>query len=364
QLVVQHALDRQEGDARIVNTAGRQRMLSQRLCLLLLAGDLPRAREVADEWEASQRALQAAGTSAAIAARFAQIAGDHRAMLAGARAGDAAATCARQDAFLAGMDGIVAAYEGEARERVVTLRQVELALLVLALGVLLAEGLFVFRPAVRGLRRYLTERERAERQVIETTDREQQRLARDLHDGLSQHLVGIAFLVEALEDDATDAQRGYLDEIDKLLHEAVDQTRVLARGLYSPALEAEGLTAALHELAAHTERVFGVACKVEIASDVAAPPAPDREHLYRIAREAVANAAKHARAQAIEIRLARDGSRVVLAVRDDGVGLAAGPRSGLGLQMMEYRARMLGAVLDVRSGDTGGTVVTCTLPTS
>jgi len=122
QLVIQHALDRQEGDARVINLAGRQRMLSQRLCMLMLAGDRSRASDVAAEWAAAQRALVGRQDLPEIEPLFAQIGGDHDAMIAGARAGDAAATCAHEDAFLAGMDRIVAAYEREATQRVATLR--------------------------------------------------------------------------------------------------------------------------------------------------------------------------------------------------------------------------------------------------
>lgn len=361
QLLVQGALDRQEGDARVVNTAGRQRMLSQRLCMLLLAHDLSRVDEVASEWETSQRELEQRDNSDSVRSLFAKIDDDHRAMLAAARAGDATTACAHEDDFLAGMDRIVAEYEREARARVITLRAVELVLLALALAVLLLEGAFVFRPAVRALRLYLAQRDRAEHELVEVADRERERLARDLHDGLSQHLVGIAFLVEALEHDATETQRDHLDEIGKLIGEAIEQARMLARGLYSPALEAEGLAGALRALAAQTERVFGVACRADIESDLPEPAAPVRDHLYRIAREAVINAAKHARGSAIDVDLGRAGRELVLRVRDDGVGVADRPGDGLGLQMMRYRARMVGAVLDVSARDGGGTIVTCRL---
>jgi signal transduction histidine kinase len=362
QLLIQSALDRQQGDARVVNLAGRQRMLSQRLCMLMLAGDRARANEAADEWAAAERALVERRDSPEIEELFARIGGDHEAMLAGARAGDAAATCAHQDAFVAGMDRIVAQYEREATQRVATLRTTEAVLLGLALMVLLLEGAFVFRPAVRALRAYLAQRDRAEQQIVEVSDREQERLARDLHDGLSQHLVGISMLVDALDHDATDQQRPHLDYIGKLLGEAIEQTRGIARGLHSSALEADGLAGGLREIAVQTERMFQVACRVEVAADVVEPKPPAREHLYRIAREAVVNAAKHARAKTIEVDLAMRGSVLALTVRDDGVGIAAPAGDGLGLQIMAYRARMLGAVLAVGGGGDGGTVVTCTLP--
>jgi signal transduction histidine kinase len=377
QLLVQCALDRQEGDARVINLAGRQRMLSQRLCMLMLAGGDPGAlARVADEWQASQQALSSArDNSDDIDALFEQIAGDHRAMLAGARraiAGggdrdaDARLAVAHQDAFLAGMDHIVATYEREARDRVIRLRRIELALLSLALVVLALEGLFVFRPAVRALRQHLADRDQVERQLLEVADRDQKRIAQVIHDGVGQHLVGVSSLVKTLRQRAatggdTAAREARLDEIDRLLAEAVDQTRSLARGLHSHTLEMAGLVEALRELAVRTEKIFGITCRVD-AGDVAEPPLDVLVHLHNIAREAVANAAKHAQASLIEVSLVEIAGELRLTVRDDGVGIAPQAGPGMGLQMMQHRAKMIGASLQVGAGEAKGTVVSCTLP--
>jgi signal transduction histidine kinase len=375
QLLIQRALDRQEDDARVVNLAGRQRMLGQRLCMLMLAPDPDRAElgRVADEWEASQRTLRRGrsetdGNSDEIRALFAQIDGDHLAMLAAARGagtGDRAAAArialAHQDAFLAGMDRIVASYEREARARVIWLRRIELALFALALLVIALEGAFVFRPAVRALRVHLAQRDVAERELLRVSDREQKRIAQVLHDGVGQHLVGVSSLVKAMRRDEAGAHEARLDEIGRLLAEAIDQTRGLARELYSHTLEMDGLVAALRELASQTERIYGVACAVD--TDLAAdePPLAVLVHLHNIAREAVANAAKHASASSIAIALSDAGSVFELSVRDDGTGIA--PRaSGMGLHMMEHRAKMIGASLRVVAREPRGTVVICRMP--
>jgi signal transduction histidine kinase len=352
---VQCALDRQEGDARIINAAGRQRMLGQRLCMLLLAHDNPaELARVADAWEVGQQVLRAAAEGE-VATLFARIAPDHDAMLAAARGrADPATALAHQDAFLAGMDEIVAAYEREARDRVVSLRRIEVALLAVALLVLALEGTFVFRPAVRAIRLHLAQRDLAERQLLAVSDREQKRLGQDLHDGLGQHLVGVAFLVKSLGQDATAVQQARLDEIGRLLTEAIDQTRGLARGLYSQTLELDGLLAALRELATHTERVYGVPCHVR--GDAGELALPVQVQLYRIAREAIANAAKHAHAKAIEIAL----DRTTLVVRDDGIGIGTPSGDGMGLHVMDYRAKMIGGAIQVIARPSGGTVVTCT----
>jgi len=358
QLLVQHALEAQQGDARVVNIAGKQRMLSQRLCMLLQSGRTADVPAVVDEWETTQRYLATRDNPPPIAAALARIASDHRAMVAAARAGDAPEACSHADAFLVGMDEIVTEYEREARARVIALGRVELALLALALAVLALEGAFVFRPGVAALRRYLAERDDAGRQLVNVADREEQRLAHDLHDGVGQHLVGTSYLLEAARGDANDPQ---LEEVAKLLGEAIDQTRHLARGLCPPSLTSDGLAAALGELATRVEHIYGVQCHVAISNE---PSSAARDHLYRIAREAVLNAAKHAHGSTIDVTLARSGGELVMCVRDDGVGIAANRGEGLGLRMIEFRARMLGAVLEVSATQPRGTIVTCTLPSS
>jgi two-component system CheB/CheR fusion protein len=259
------------------------------------------------------------------------------------------------------MDHIVAVYAAEARDRVIGLRHVELVLLVLALAVLAFEGAFVFRPAVRDLRAYLADRDRAQQAVVDISDRERKRIAQDLHDGLGQHLIGVSFLLQPLRlrlaGDPTAAQ---LDEIDRLVGEAIAQTRDLVRSLHSRTLEAAGLTAALGELAAQITRVFRVECRVDDGAGLA-PGVASRTHLYRIVREAVLNAARHARATAIAIELARDGGELVLAVRDDGAGMRGPPSGGMGIHLMVYRARLIGASVQIATGPRG-TTVTCRVP--
>jgi len=385
QYIVQLALDRQEGDARVVNTAGRQRMLSQRLCMWLLAlevdGPAQVSANVAEvdrtvrEWQAAHDALQRDGdNSAAVRALFAQLDDDQRAMvdaahgaiaMAGVGTGRFAAAARRhQDAYLATMDAIVAAYEREARGRVLGLQRTELALLASLLVVLVLEGLLVFRPAVRGLRSYLAERDQAQRALVEAGDREQRRLAQELHDGLSQQLVGVGFLVKSLGQELADGPHGKrLDEIGALLAASLAETRGIARRLYSHTLEVEGLIPALRELAAQTTRVFGVPCQLDAPAGRVELAMPARDHVYRIACEAVLNAAKHAKATAITIVVQRNAAAIAVAIRDDGVGISPGTTEGMGLRLMESRAKMTGAMLAI-AGRPGGTTVTCTVPIS
>jgi signal transduction histidine kinase len=410
QTVVHQLLRRHEGDARVINLAGRQRLLGQRLCTLTLtlvvdaparaAGTRAELARTAAEWEHNHAALRDArpetglvgGNPRSVRALFAVIEPAHRAMLAAARAQarsiedtsavHARAVCVHQDAFLTGMDRVVAAYERAARQRVIGLRRLELVLLVLALGVLALEGVFVFRPTVKRLRRELAERElaeqalgttrvaaqhrvteiaRLERALVELGDREQARLAQDLHDGLGQHLIGLAFLLRPLRNElAGSPAAARLAEIDRVLGEAIDHTRSVMRGLHSRTLESAGLGPALGELAAHITHVFGVACRVDDRAGIELPR-PARGHMYRIAREAAFNAARHARATAIDIALTREPDTLMVVVRDNGVGIDAAAPRGMGLYLMAYRADALGASLHIAAVGRG-TTMTCRVP--
>ena len=383
QIAVQMSLNVQEGDSRIINMAGRQRMLSQRLSMLLLAleveargrDNLEELARVADEWERSQAALQRGLrrlNSPSVQQEFARIEGAHRSMLAAAHAAigagpgadlrsHVAAVRASQDSFLSGMDAIVMLYEQEAHARVISLRRGELALLVLALVVLALEGLFVFRPAVRGLRAYLAERDEALRALLDVSDYEQKRVAQELHDGLAQQLFAATCFVTSLRN-KLGAHEDRIEEIERLLDESFDQTRALARDLYSQMLEAEGIVAAFRKFAAQTERVFGVSCRVENHLDLDEVPLLTQRYLYQIGREAVLNAVKHAQATSIEIDLLRDAAQLTLSVRDDGIGAKSTRSDGMGSTLMKARARIIGATLEIVAREPRGTVVRCSAP--
>jgi PAS domain S-box-containing protein len=217
----------------------------------------------------------------------------------------------------------------------------------------------------------LTERNRAdaerrmlEREVLEISDREQRRIGQDLHDSLGQHLAGVHFKCQALESrlaamslpEAVEAA-----SISGLIRESINQSWELARGLDPVSFQESGLANALKELAAGTAQLFGISCTCECTE-----PVHDGDagiHIYRIAQEAISNSIKHGRAKHVRIGLAPVGDRVELTVRDDGVGIdldkPSPPRQGMGLQIMRYRARMIGASFDIRPLPAGGTLLTC-----
>ena len=220
------------------------------------------------------------------------------------------------------------------------------------------------KDEVLGIIRDITERRHLEKQVLEISEQEQQRIGQDLHDSLSQHLAGIAYLGKVLEQkmamkslgEASDAA-----EIVSLIDEAITQTKALARGLYPVRIEAGGLMNALSELAANVERLFGICCCFEYGRPILIDDNITAIHLYRIAQEAVNNAIKHGRAQNIMISLNTENRTTALTIRNDGlVFRRTDPlHKGMGLSIMRYRANMIGASLDIRSDEEGETVVTC-----
>ena len=213
----------------------------------------------------------------------------------------------------------------------------------------------------------VTDRLRLERELLETTEREQARIGQDIHDGLCQQIVGIAFDVNALADalvarapvQATQARR-----IAEYVDAALTHARQLARGLFPVKLEADGLSSALQELAASITARHPLRCWFEQPAPVLIPDNTMATHIFRIAQEAVNNALKHARASQITIHLAPNRHQLELTVTDNGGGLSdqATSAPGLGRHIMEYRARSLGGTLHIRPGANGGTVVSCCLP--
>ena len=216
-----------------------------------------------------------------------------------------------------------------------------------------------------GTQRDVTERRRLEHEVLEVTGREQERMAREIHDGLGQVLTGVSIKLAVLERAlAASGERALAADAGRsaeLVAEALDQARAISRGLFPVAIEPDGIDAALDRLVNEAEKDLDIACSFEAADPVAAPSSEAAGHLYRIAQEALTNAVRHGRAHHVQIALARgDAQTATLTVRDDGDGITDGAlegAGGLGLRTMAYRARRIGGVLDVQRAADGGTVV-------
>jgi signal transduction histidine kinase len=211
------------------------------------------------------------------------------------------------------------------------------------------------------------ERQQLEALVLNISEREQQRIGQDLHDGLCQQLTGIKFkngllqqkLAEHGSPEARDAR-----EIETLLSEAIEQARNQALGLHPIRLEADGLKTALHELAASINDVFGVECVCTFPDSVSIRDHAVAIHFYRIAQEAISNAIKHGKARKIQVLLAERDGGFQLSIQDDGIGFTIphSAHNGMGMHIMNYRARTIGATLEVHHGERCGTTITSSLP--
>jgi PAS domain S-box-containing protein len=215
--------------------------------------------------------------------------------------------------------------------------------------------------------RDITEQKRAEREILEISEREQARIGQDLHDSLCQQLVSLAF-------DANSLQRKFAahelpeaviaGRLARVLDQAITESRRLARGLFPIRLQAEGLASALEELAQSISHRFPVQCRFDCPQPVPVKDHAVATHLYRIAQEALNNSLKHAQAGTLSIQLRSDAGSLELRVQDDGIGLPETPArpGGMGLHIMHYRAATLGATLCIGPGPAGGTIVSCCVP--
>jgi PAS domain S-box-containing protein len=211
----------------------------------------------------------------------------------------------------------------------------------------------------------VSERKQLERAILQAVNREQYRIGNDLHDGLGQELTGIALMLRGVAGRLTSEYPAVLPEVEgitRLVSNAIENTRALARGLSPVNLERGGLQDALEGLAMHAMEVYGV----QVSFSHRAPTgrllnAEVANHLYRIAQEAVSNAVRHGKARSIRLHLSIARAKVRLTITDDGVGMpdAALDAAGMGLKTMRYRARMMGGEVQFERAEPTGTRIVC-----
>ena len=222
------------------------------------------------------------------------------------------------------------------------------------------------RDRTAALKREMGERERLDQEIAGVADRERRRLGQNLHDSLGQHLTGTALAAQVLREKLAERSATEVKDADKVvqyIEDGIDLTRNLARGFFSPELEADGLNVALQGLAANVTERFGVPCRFRGDDTVRVGDSTTATQLYHIAQEAVINAIKYASANKIDIALTRNGRKLTLAVSDDGRGFPQRipEPPGLGLRLMMHGASLIGGRLDIANNPAGGTLVTCKL---
>jgi PAS domain S-box-containing protein len=201
-----------------------------------------------------------------------------------------------------------------------------------------------------------------EGEILAISDREQRRLGQELHDSLCQHLTAIAFMARSVALRLRKHRVIEVEDIEKiaeLINDGVTEARTIARGLHPVEMEPPGLVTALSAMV--KQRHWPVRCRLEADEEISVPDSTVALHLYRIAREAVINASKYARAREIIVRMKHSAKGIELSVIDDGVGIPANysAGSGMGFHIMQYRARSIGARLEIKPIKPHGTRVTC-----
>ena len=222
------------------------------------------------------------------------------------------------------------------------------------------------RDNIRARLELLERAQQLEQEIISISEREQQRIGRDLHDEVCQYLAAIGFTASMLKqklETRSDTLAQTAGDIASLLQDAAMRTRDLARGLSPVDHDEGGLESALEELASTTSRLAEISCSVIFQETVPIMDNIQAIHLFRIAQEALSNALKHGHAKAVVIALEASDGSCSLRVSDNGIGFqpSSGERKGMGLSIMRYRARMIAGRLEIQPNSPTGTVVVCTI---
>jgi signal transduction histidine kinase len=205
----------------------------------------------------------------------------------------------------------------------------------------------------------------AERQLAGASARQEERsrIARELHDSISQDLFSLRMLAGGLRK-ALPPGSAVLPEVEvmeRTASAAMREMQALLLEIRPVALDELGLAAALEQLCGAYRERLGV--EISATVDPVSLPTPLEHAVLRVAQEALANAVKHAGAAAISLRLAAAGASAVLEVSDDGRGFdpAAGG-GGLGLRAMRERVSEQGGELEIRPGQPEGTILRAVFP--
>ncbi len=211
--------------------------------------------------------------------------------------------------------------------------------------------------------RDITERKRLEQEILDVSARERQSIGRDLHDGLGQELTGVALMLRGL---ATRIQVRFPEAVDTvnevvgLVNQSIDTARGLAHGLLPVRNETGGLITALRTMAARSRDTYGlqVNFRAETPQEFSLSQTAS-SHLYRIAQEALTNAARHGHATLVDVTLAATHTSFSLHITDNGEGFIRTPTgsTGMGLKIMKYRADMIGATFEIHANEPRGTMV-------
>ena len=229
-------------------------------------------------------------------------------------------------------------------------------------------------PYLFGVVRDISERKQLEaarkqftQRMLQTLESERQRVARELHDDVGQAVATVGVLLHALEHtpgSIAPEMRPALAATHASIRQITESVARIVRDYHPAELLGLGLEDTLRSHVVQFTQRHGLALELATVSTAGILDHEHELHLYRIGQEALANVARHAQARRVVVRLRRQARRLVLSVRDDGVGFAAGaqPSGGLGLVTMRERAELMRATLTIHSRPQHGTEVRVVLP--
>lgn len=216
--------------------------------------------------------------------------------------------------------------------------------------------------------RDITEIKKLSREILRISEEEQRKAGQFLHDSVGQDLVGISLLLKALEKPLAESGSEHVAavrRIRELVGRSLLQVRAWSRGLSPLDVQDQGFETALRGLAEDMQETFGGVCRVRVQGRIPDFDAGKATQLYWITREAVNNAIRHGGATRVTIVARQVDGGLLLAIRDDGKGFPQDPQyehSGMGIRIMQHRARNINASLHIRTLPRGGVCVECLLP--
>ncbi len=197
--------------------------------------------------------------------------------------------------------------------------------------------------------------------VLSAQEAERHRIAQELHDQIGQNLTAVVLELKRVIDGAS-SDPDAIGDAQELARESLEDLRRISHDLRPAVLDDLGLVSALEALGSGFARRTGLAVDIRLCPDLQELGGQADLALYRIAQEALTNAARHGAATAVEVRLEQVGADVVLRVTDDGIGIN-GAAPGGGVRGMRERALMMGASLSLGTARSGrGTVVELRVP--
>jgi PAS domain S-box-containing protein len=209
-------------------------------------------------------------------------------------------------------------------------------------------------------------------QLMKAQEKERMRLSKELHDELGQALALLKHRMRSIQNQLQKGQSSLQAECEETTHymdEIIENVRRLSRDLSPSILEDLGLTSALQWLAENFDKQYSLRTSFDFDNIDDLFPKAAQTNLYRISQEALTNIVKHAEARHVSFAVKENKGSVTLSIEDDGKGFDVNgvrtlhsPEKGLGLEVMDERARMLGASLHIRSQVGEGTRITLTIP--